>query len=682
MSLIPFPGDESDNARFVAGLQGNARMLLQYVSDTAVENALAHIRADQGQAAAAVHALFAQSEANRQAGHEAIMRVGAQSEENLLQLINWAQLNYASKLEEARLATAASIQQQQIAIKDTALKASAHVENTRVELEHKLALVENEAKRQVFSVHEHVERKSLDSDKAAAEALRVIYSRLNDLESQMAIQLEGERSRSTSSVNELRGSLQKRILTLEDGCVNLEHKFNTAQASFASSLTRVDNACSMKCENLKTELGNQISTLEAQLAREKNLNSTFVSRLNTAVADIQALQSKIEDQEARVSQALSTARACVEKVRGIEKETAELKKKLTDDSRADALSQSATDNEKRVNELTAAISTVKKELENLRSGMAALVAPSNDDEEDENHLHLLDEFNERYADFTRQIAEKMEEFRSLVKEKRLSESRELPMQQSAFAPFSSSKSPRARDPRKRIEDSSSCSSCDDNPLPARETSSHPADDPRLFDCGSTMKAVARKGWLDTRKKDVYLFEHAVGSAIARFQAHYNVPFQGEGLANQIHANLIQRVATRFGGEDNDRKLTEELFEIIKRERYTNEALTQAIIKPEFGRQTLCELLVALTSPDPVGTMNIFRRARAPTLAVDSATFSAEAAGTATLRLRVPVLGECEQRLTACFDRLFQKEKTGAPARGSRGGKKTKNDEEAKAKNAQ
>ena len=99
-----------------------------------------------------------------------------------------------------------------------------------------------------------------------------------------------------------------------------------------------------------------------------------------------------------------------------------------------------------------------------------------------------------------------------------------------------------------------------------------------------MKAVVRKGWLDTRKKDVYLFEHSVGSAIAKFTAHYNVPFQGEGLANQLHANLIQHVATRFGSEASDRKLTEELLEFVKRERYTNEALTQSILKPEHGRQ--------------------------------------------------------------------------------------------------
>ena len=693
MSLIPFSGDESDDARFVSALHGNARLLLQHVSDAAVESALAHVRADQGQAAAAVHALFAQSEANRKAGHDAVMRAGAESEENMLQLLNWAQHNYASKLEEARMEHAAKIRQQEIALKDTALKASAHVESTRVDLEHKLALVETAAKRQVFSVQEHVERKSLDTDKATAEALRAVHERLHAIEAQMTQRLDEERLKALSMTSEVRSVLQGEIIRV-DGNLNAHaNQVTSAQTKLGAKISHEANARAIA----ECELREKIEALEAQLTQERSNVSSLLSKLTTGMSELQALRNRCDeastgmeakvaslegqlasltsklnaatnetqalrtslvDQQANTQRAISLARSYADKVRTLETEIADLRSSSTSNT------FTTSEGGKRVSELSTTISLVRHDIESLRARIATLEVP--DEDEDDSRMR---DFNERYEEFNRQLAVKMNELRALTKEKKLSESRERPPQPSA------TKSPLARDPHKSDDECSSCSSRSGLSTVTGVSSSRPVDNPDRFDSGSTMKAVVQKGWLDTRKKDVYLFEHSVGSAIAKFTAHYNVPFKNEGLASQLHANLIQRVATRFSSEESDRRLTEELLEFVKRERYTSEALTQSILKPEHGRQSLCELLVALGSSDPVGTMNIFRRARMPTTAVDSATFSAEAAGTLALRVRLPVLGECEQRLTACYDRLFQKEKPGGVARGGRGGKKSSTTEE-------
>ena len=130
--------ESSDNARILASLNSDGRALLQYASDSAVERALALTRQDQSQAAQAVHDLFKEAEASRAAGHAAVMRAGRISEEHLLQLLDWAQANYASQFAALQLESATKAQQQEIALKESALKASAHIEDTRVELEHKM----------------------------------------------------------------------------------------------------------------------------------------------------------------------------------------------------------------------------------------------------------------------------------------------------------------------------------------------------------------------------------------------------------------------------------------------------------------------------------------------------------------------------------------------------------------
>ena len=97
------------------------------------------------------------------------------------------------------------------------------------------------------------------------------------------------------------------------------------------------------------------------------------------------------------------------------------------------------------------------------------------------------------------------------------------------------------------------------------------------------------------------------------------------------------------------------MDIVRRERYNNEALVQAILRPEFGRQSLCELLTALTSTEPVKTMNSLRRARAYTPPATLSEFDDQATGKMPIHIRLPGHGDFAQRLTPIYDRLFEKE---------------------------
>lgn len=261
-----------------------------------------------------------------------------------------------------------------------------------------------------------------------------------------------------------------------------------------------------------------------------------------------------------------------------------------------------------------------------------------------------------------QMDDKFVRLEALSAEKRLSESR---APAGPRPPATVSKSPRARNPLVDDDDDEA------SPRPARITSQNTSvarnADPALFDCGEMMKAVARREWFDSRKKDVFIFEYDIGQALANLPAPYNFPmYADKGLASQDFALIAQRVAKRFGGPDSDTKILSDIWEIARRERYTSDALLNAISKPEHGRQTLCEILTAITSPEPDRTMSWLRRARVRTGPASPAEFREEAAGSKHLRTDVEGLGECEQRLTPVFDRMFQKDKGNNP-RGNRGG---------------